>query len=294
MRSIDWKALQRLRTAFLDGTAAQGDYWRTETELETYDATFGQRIGWKWDYVLSELKRRGWKPPGGYVLDWGCGTGVASWKFVEHFGRVVRLYLCDRSPLAMQFAARRLKDRVREVWQESVPPRRVDILLVSHALAEQPEPIALPCDATTVIIVEPGTFDSSRRLIALRERLRSEFFVVAPCPHQNACGLLAPGNERHWCHQFAPSPPEVFTDGDWARFARLAGVDLRSLPLSYLALDRRAPPSGVSAQALGRARVYKAYAQVLTCEVSGIHERRITKRGAPDEFRRLRKHPLSP
>ena len=207
--TIDWKALERLRAAFIDGSAGQADYWRSESDLETYDQTFAQRIGWKWDYVLGEAKRRGWLPPVGDILDWGCGTGIASRKFLEHFTGVCRLYLCDRSPLAMKFAARHLHEV--DVWQESVPPRAVDVLLISHALTEQPEPFALPCEAKVVILVEPGTHEVSRRLITLRERLRGEFNVVAPCTHQAMCGMLAPGNERHWCHHFAPSPTEVFT-----------------------------------------------------------------------------------
>ncbi|MCX7887468.1 MAG: small ribosomal subunit Rsm22 family protein [Verrucomicrobiae bacterium] len=294
MHSIDWKVVKRLRAAFLAGTAAGGDYWTNESELQTYDATFARRIGWKWDYVLAELKRRNWFPPGSYLLDWGCGTGVASRKFVEHFGRAARVYLCDRSPLAMQFAARQLREHVGEVWQESIPPRSVDILLISHAIAEQPEPFVLPCEATSVIIVEPGTYESSHRLIALRERLRSEYHIVAPCPHQGPCGLLAAVNKRHWCHQFAPSPPEAFTQRHWAQFAKLAGVDLRSLPLSYLVLDRRTFPNASRSQVLGRPRVYKAHALVLTCDASGVQDRRITKRDAPEEFRRLRKTRLTP
>jgi len=291
MRSIDWKILERLRNGFLDGSAGQADYWRDERDLDQYDQTFARRIGWKWEYVLRELKRRGWSPPPGDVLDWGCGTGMASRKFLEHFPAVRRLYLCDRSPLAMRFAARQVRDV--EVWQESVPPRSVAVLLISHALTEQPDPFTLPCEAQAALIVEPGTYEVSRRLIALRERLRGEFNIVAPCPHQEPCGMLAAENERHWCHQFAPSPPEVFMDGDWARFAKLAGIDLRSLPVSYLAIDRR-PVAAGGTQAIGRARIYKAHALVLTCDATGVRERRITKREQPEEFRRLKKSRFTP
>jgi len=286
MRSIDWKVLERLRTGFLDGSAGTADYWQSERDLENYDQTFAQRIGWKWDYVLGELKHRGWSPPSGSALDWGCGTGIASRKFLEHFTGIRRLYLCDRSPLAMKFAAQQAHDV--EVWQESAPPRSVDVLLISHALTEQPEPFALPCDAKAVIIIEPGTFEVSRRLIALRERLRGEFNVVAPCTHQHACGMLAAGNERHWCHHFASPPPEVFMDGDWARFAKLAGIDLRSLPVSYLALDRRPAQSG-GMRLIGRPRVYKAHALALGCDGSGVRERRVEKRVEPELYRKLKK-----
>lgn len=286
MRSIDWKALERLRAGFLDGSAGTADYWRNETDLDSYDQTFAQRIGWKWDYVLGELKKRGWSPPPGEVLDWGCGTGIASRKFLEHFTGASRLYLCDRSALAMKFAARHVRDV--EVWQESTPPRSVDVLLISHALTEQVEPVSLPCEAKTVIIVEPGTREASAKLVALRERLRSEFNIVAPCTHQAPCGMLTPGNERHWCHHFAPSPPEVFMDGDWARFAKLAGIDLRSLPVSYLVLDRRPAPT-VGMRMIGWPRVYKAHALVLGCDAEGVRERRVEKRTEPELYRRLKK-----
>ena len=84
--AIDWNALERLRKAFLGGTAGAIDYWQSENDLASYDATFAQRIGWKWDYVLHELTRRGWSPARGELLDWGCGSGIASRAFLDHFG----------------------------------------------------------------------------------------------------------------------------------------------------------------------------------------------------------------
>ena len=69
--SVDWPSLERLRTAFLNGTAGGPDYWQTESDLASYDLTFAQRIGWKWDWVLDDLQRIGWQPPadtGGGVI----------------------------------------------------------------------------------------------------------------------------------------------------------------------------------------------------------------------------------
>jgi ribosomal protein RSM22 (predicted rRNA methylase) len=146
-----------------------------------------------------------------------------------------------------------------------------------------------------VIWVEPGTYETSRKLIALRERLRGPFQVVSPCTHQAACGMLTPENERHWCHHFAPSPPEVFMDGNWARFAKLAGVDLRSLPLSFVVLDKRPQEPRVNAvRTIGRPRVYKAHALLLGCDSAGVQEYRVTKREQPDAFRRLKKREVAP
>lgn len=299
--AIDWASLDRLRTAFLDGTAGVQDYWLGARDLDSYDQTFAQRIGWKWNYVLRELKRRGWSLPDGEVLDWGCGTGIAGRKLVEHFGGMISaLVLWDRSERAMRFA----RDKVREL-SPSLAVRtgremRGGTLLLSHVLTELSgsqfaELLALASEATVILWVEPGTHQASRKLIEVRERLYGEFHVVAPCTHETACGMRADGNERHWCHHFAPSPPEVFTDGHWARFAALAGVDLRSLPLSFLVLDKRTPPALPSnaMRIIGEPRVYKAHASVLGCDATGVHDRRLSKRRLPGEFRALKKRRIN-
>jgi hypothetical protein len=57
---LDWPALDRLRDGFLHGGAAQGPYWQSESALASYDLTYGERIGWKWDHVLTELRLRHW------------------------------------------------------------------------------------------------------------------------------------------------------------------------------------------------------------------------------------------
>jgi ribosomal protein RSM22 (predicted rRNA methylase) len=166
-------------------------------------------------------------------------------------------------------------------------------LLISHVLSELTDR-QLECllsqvsRATAVLWVEPGTHENSRRLgTNVRERLRKEFSILAPCTHQAACGLLTGGMERHWCHHFADTPSEVFMDGNWSRFARLAGIDLRSLPLSFLVLDRRGPlplaPGAV--RVIGRPRVHKDAARPFGCDASGVRERRLAKRAFPQEYR---------
>lgn len=307
---IDWKALERMRAAFLAGTAGGTDYWQSESDLAAYDATFAQRIGWKWDYILEELKRRGWRPPGGELLDWGCGSGIASRAFLDHFGAQSSsgLRLWDRSSLAMSYAAQRAREKfqqlkvvtgansITEAAATGASPLRDGTLLISHVLTEltpeQTESLAdLAAKAASVIWVEPGTFECSLTLIAIRERLRERLNVVAPCTHAGRCGILAPENERHWCHHFAAPPPEVFVDGNWSRFANLLGIDLRDLPLSFLVLDSRpAPPLSTRAgRVIGHPRIYKAHALLLGCDTSGVSERKLTKRALPEEFRALKK-----
>jgi hypothetical protein len=301
--TVNWKALERLRRAFLDGTAGARDYWRDEVDLASYDATFAQRIGWKWDYVLAELAQRGWEPPAGEMLDWGCGSGIAHRACLDHWGtqRISALWVADRSPLAARFAAARARAKYPVLAVNTGVPDAPAVLLLSHVLTEL-EPAAverllqLAEQATTVLWVEPGTYEASRALIAVRERLSPKFNLVSPCPHKSACGMLAPGNERHWCHHFATPPPEVFTDGDWARFANLMEIDLRSLPLSFLVLDRRpvAPLPAGTMRVIGRPRVNKADARLFLCSETGVGESTLTKRALPEAFQAIRKGEWDP
>lgn len=299
--TIDWSALAEMRTAFLAGTAGSADYWRNESDLAAYDATFAQRIGWKWDFVLSELQQRGWTPPPGELWDWGCGSGIAARAVLDYFGTeaVTKLRVSDRSPLAMSFAARRAREKYAGLAVEPAAPTAGlagNTLLLSHVLTEltQEQTEALveqTAQAQCVIWVEPGTYETSLTLIAIRERLRPHFQIIAPCTQQERCGVLAPENERHWCHHFATPPPEVFIDSGWARFANLMSINLRDLPLSFLVLDRRQPPAlpADAARLIGHPRLYKGHALLLGCDRQGVSEQRLAQRKFTSEFKAFKK-----
>lgn len=299
---LDWTALERLRDGFLSGAGAAGAYWQSRADLANYDLTFAQRIAWKWDAVLNELKLRGWTPPPGEVLDWGCGSGVAGRCVLREFGaeNFAALRLFDRSSLAMEFAAARAKAVFPTLTVNSGVPDtgRIGLLVLSHVLnelteAEREALLQLARRADAVLWVEPGTHTDSRALIAMRERLREEFEVVAPCTHRETCGLLAVGSERHWCHNFATPPAGLMADSNWVRFAQRMGIDLRSLPYSFLVLERKGlrPAddrfSGWS-RVVGAPRVYKGFAKLFSCQAEGVRDLTLQKRDAPAVFKRLR------
>ena len=301
---VDWRALSGLRARFLDESAGISDYWSQESDLDSYDLTFGQRIAWKWMHVLDELALIGWEPPPIRVLDWGCGSGVAGRVFSERFAGTTfsTLSVWDRSSLAIRFAERRASERFPGLLVEAgIPPSEPFTLLLSHVLTELDEVqteelVALSRRAEAVVCVEPGTYGASRRLIHFREALRGDFQVVAPCCHQAACPMLEKNNAPHWCHHFAWPPAEVFTDSDWAKFATFMGIDLRSLPVSFLVLDRRdnIQRLGGMTRLIGRARLYKPHALILGCEAQGLTEPRVSKRLHPELFKKLRKNETPP
>jgi ribosomal protein RSM22 (predicted rRNA methylase) len=101
---------------------------------------------------------------------------------------------------------------------------------------------------------------------------------VAPCPHQGACGLAARASAPNeaWCHHFAAPPQEVFTSRSWREFGERLGIDLRSLPLSFLVLERDAAldaaPTGLeTVRILGRPRWEKGRARFEVCHAGGVH-----------------------
>ena len=312
--AVNWDALRRLRARFLEfgGGNAGGaaNYWRNWSELESYDLTFAERIGWKWDAVLEELTRRRWSLPAGPVLDFGCGTGVAGRRVAawarDGGGGLAKLLLWDRSQAAMEFALRRAEAAFPGLPVEtarldkSQPDPGFGTLLVSHVLNElSPEGLdrllAVAERAQAILWVEPGTAAVSRRLISVRERLLPAFRPFAPCPHAVACGLLAPENERHWCHHFATTPAAVFQDSGWSRFAHLLEIDLGTTPFSWLVLDRRTdlPEEANTSRILGEPRHYKGFSKILSCQEDGVRDLILQKRDAPDLARELRKEPGS-
>ena len=319
--SLDWEILDRLRETFLSGDKTAGPYWHTITDLECYDFTYGERIGWKWDVVLRELQLRQWTPePGSTVLDWGCGSGIAGRRVVEGFGAAnfARLLVHDHSALAMDFAEHHGRQAFPALTVERASVRflrgdeTIGLLVVSHVVNEldetaRAELTELCARARAILWVEPGTHEISRALGGWREILRGDGFqLVAPCPHQSACGVLAAGNERHWCHFFAPPPAGVYADSGWVKFGQRAGIDLRSLPYSFLAMERSsrretAGASGLTTAAtssnlsriIGEPRHYKGYAKIFNCDANGVSELMLQKRDAPELFKAL-KHGSDP
>jgi hypothetical protein len=285
--------LRRLRELFLSEKAGEEMYWRDENDLAIYDRFLGERIRWKWNYLFEQLEKAGWSAPNLPILDWGCGSGVAGRAYLSHQATGI-LRVWDKSALARSYALGRAREFFPRVTVEE--GREGGVLLLSHVLNEMNEAGWKELhdrleQAEVVLWVEPGTYGESRSLVAKREELLAtgRWKVVAPCPHAGGCGLLTAQNERHWCHHFVAPPKGIFQSADWSQFAREIGVDLRSVPVSYLVLDRRESRGLIRERVLGRPRIYKGYAKVLTCDGNGVEEKTVQRREAPELLRRWEK-----
>jgi len=284
---LDWAALDRLRAdRFLHGPGAGGAYWETRDDLASYDFTYGERIGWKWDHVLRELRSAAGSRRRRQAARSPCSTGVAAAASLHGGSSSLSVpSVSRRSPSGIIRRSRATSPA--EAAQQAFPgldvaqatpgflaaDQPIGLLVVSHVLNELPPDAltslrALALRADAILWVEPGTHAISRQLGALRDELRAAFRIVAPCTHELGCPMFAAGNERHWCHFFAAPPPAIYADSHWVKFGQRAGIDLRSLPYAFLALERAgaatAPglaPDRALSRVIGRVEHFKPYAR---------------------------------
>lgn len=294
-QSLNFEALRYLRELFLRteeqdparDTHDLSDYW-TEELLAQYHHTFAQRIGWKWQSVIKVLRPL-LVPTPDCLLDFGCGTGIAAATWAEAFAPK-RIEFWDRSPLARQFAHRQVRSQQSVNLVQAPTDFKDRFVLLSHLsneLSSQSLDTLVSQLRTSAGFcwVEPGTPSASHTLTGVRKRLLDQFAVLAPCPHQGPCGLEA---SDHWCHAFASPPSEVFTSRFWKRFGTELGIDLRSLPTSFLAMSPQATISHPSARILGRPRVFKGYALVDLCTAKSVEQHRLLKKKNPELFEKIK------
>lgn len=300
------KDLQRLRQLFLEAPERQGlaDYWEDESLLALYDTTYARRIGWKWSAVLNELAERRWQPPATIRrwIDWGCGSGIASEVLAEHqsFSHPAEITLSDRSVKAREFSARKISARTKgSIISKSSPENLIvhntDLMLISHVVTELKSELFEDfllriASAGAIVWVEPGTPFCAEKLAQARAKLIEHFDLVAPCPHVLACPLQ--GSAKDWCHFFATPPSEIFQDSFWTQFAKEMNIDLRSLPVSFLVLQRKSQQIALETYSSGkkrliaRPRFYKGCAKVLLCRADGTADvEQLEQRKYKQEFK---------
>ena len=222
------------------------------------------------------------------LLDAGAGPGGAGWAALETWPGLTATTLLDsnRAFLAMaQTLAAEAPPALREAQRlkadladpEAWP--RADLVVASYALAE----IAPARQAATVealwaategllVLVEPGTPDGWRRILAARDLVIAQGGeVLAPCPHAMACPLVEPD----WCH-FAQRLPRSRDH----RIAKGADAPFEDEKFIYLAAARPGvAPTGRKARVLAPPRALKPAITLKLCAPEGAVElRQVAKR----------------
>lgn len=241
--------------------------------------------------ALAEAAERAPDFAPGSLLDAGSGPGGAAWAALETWPDLRRAVLLDsnRAFLEMsktlaQEAPEVLRDAERmkgdltapDVWPHG------DLVIASYALAEIPparqagtvEALWAAC-AGMLVLVEPGTPDGWRRILAARDVLiAAGGEVLAPCPHGLACPLVEPD----WCH-FSQRLPRSRDH----RIAKGADAPFEDEKFIYLAVARPEVAAGVpTPRVLAPPRHAKPAIMLKLCAPDGsLEERIVPKRDRP-------------
>jgi len=302
----NWEILHRLRNRFLNASGSVGLYWESANDLVQYHQYFASRIGWKWDAAISQAKQVDWQLQSSQILDWGCGTGIATLRILEAFGtdKVTEVILWDHSIAATSFAQKTLQEKypnlkVTFVNDLSSINLADTLCLASHVLNElsltdRESLNRLFSQSQQVFWVEPGSYDSSRLLLEQREELLPHFNPIAPCICALPCPMKEEANTIHWCHFFAKPPIVAFTEAHWAQFSKVMEIDLRSLPYSFIVMDSlklksRQLTAGKS-RVLGRPRQYKGYTRIYSCDENGHNDYELWKREDKTLWKTIKKN----
>lgn len=243
--------------------------------------------------VLDELKLRApaWQP--GSVLDLGAGPGTASMAVAEAFPELRDLLLFERES-AMITAGRELfaagPALLRQaVWRQgalpALPPFKADLTILSYVLNEM-SPLAraqliesLPTLSGTTIVIEPGTPEGYRHLLAVRTAMLAQGWQLwAPCPHALECPLPA----HDWCH-FAVRLPR----SPLQRYLKQGSQNYEDEKFAYLILSREPAPQPAPNRILRHPLKLKGHLELRLCTPTGLAARTVAK--SEDGYRRARK-----
>lgn len=155
--------------------------------------------------VLGELAEGAPEFSPATLLDAGAGPGTAGWAATEAFPGITATLL-DHSPEFLALAGE------LGLTATTVPGdltrfdlgQSYDLVTCAYALTELGDAAVLAAaerlwthTAGVLVAIEPGRPRDYRRLMAVRARLvELGATVLAPCPHDKPCPLVAPD----WCH----------------------------------------------------------------------------------------------
>ncbi len=160
--------------------------------------------------VLLECKRKMGVSPSSF-LDLGAGPGTGSWAAAEVFPELDSLVLIEKSRPMAEIGQKFCREAETPFLQsatwlcqslEDALPSS-DLALLSYVIAElSPSQVESLMErlweqASTIVILEPGTPEGYRRILKVRDWvLKRGGHLIAPCPHREACPMQAPD----WCH----------------------------------------------------------------------------------------------
>jgi ribosomal protein RSM22 (predicted rRNA methylase) len=210
------------------------------------------------------------------LLDVGAGPGTAAFAAAEAFETLAAFRLVEANDHMRQLGSTLLAEASSPAlraasYHDSLPPPAAagaDLVVASYVAGElAPDALASfaqalwAVTAQRLVVIEPGTPAGYHRIIGIRSLLiAGGAHVVAPCPHERDCPLVAPD----WCH-FARRLPRSRDHLS----VKGASVPFEDEKFSYVVLSR-APQRRVDARVLAPPKVTKSAATAKLCTVQGV------------------------
>ncbi|WP_395016584.1 small ribosomal subunit Rsm22 family protein [Dongia sp.] len=224
------------------------------------------------------------------LLDFGAGPGTALWAAHDCWPDLQAAVLIETSPAMRKFGAEFApQSGVAAIdWREAAPASGAnDLVTLAYVLDEldDPQRAALvrqlwSLTADTLLIVEPGTPAGYRRILDVRDLLLQQGAqMVAPCPHAQACPLIAPD----WCHfsrRVARSRAHLQAKG--------AEVPWEDEKFSYLAVARNSATLPAS-RVIGPPRAGSGKVELKLCEQNGAAGSVLVTRRSGDRYKKVRR-----
>jgi ribosomal protein RSM22 (predicted rRNA methylase) len=284
-----------LSERYRDTAVGPGPRARSRADVAAYAATRLPATYAALAAALAELRARAPAFAPASQLDLGAGLGAAAWAAAGLWPSLERARALELEP-AMLEAGRRLAASGPAVvagcaWRQgdaAVAPagESVDLVTIGYVLneldataASRAVAQAWAATAGALVVVEPGTPDGYRRILAVRDQLLGlGGFVAAPCPHDRRCPLA----EGDWCH-FAVRLPR--SSGHRAAKAAQAGYEDEKF--AYVVVTRE-PVGRQPARILRHPQVRGGHVRLELCAADGLRTVVVSKRDR-ETFREARK-----
>lgn len=251
-----------------------------------------------WGAVRAALAAAAERVPGlapRSLVDVGGGTGAGVWAAAEVFGgSLTDVTVLDQVPEALELGRRLARDAFSGAlrhaeWRQVRFPAEVpgaDLVTVSYVLSELAPDAqealvrASAAGAETIAVIEPGTPDGYRRIIAARDVLIGMGLrIAAPCPHADACPLAG---TRDWCH-FASRIHRT------PLHRRLKGADLQHEDEKFAyVVATRAPVEAAPARVLRHPQIRKGLVMMQLCHPDGTVAQTLVSKRQGDTYRAAR------
>jgi ribosomal protein RSM22 (predicted rRNA methylase) len=226
------------------------------------------------------------------LLDIGAGPGTASWAARDAWPSLRQASLIDANPRLLALATafgEAAPDLALSTTRDNLAAAlcaaaAADVVLASYVLAEMPGGALAgtlerlwSLSERLLIIVEPGTPDGFKRILACRDALIARGAqIVAPCSHEGRCPLAT---AERWCHFRArlPRSRDHLTAKD-------ADVPFEDEKFSYLVAGKGFGALARGHRILTTPKVDKSAVTLTLCTPETPEQRRIA-RGDKDAYR---------